>query len=221
MARTTLMASCAKMEEAMSRSSSKHPGRGPSGRGRRPRTSREELEHVAFELFEQHGFEATTVDAIARATGAGRRTFFRYFDSKNDVVWGNFTEQLTLMRAQFVACPNDQPLMEALRTVVVEFNRIDPTEAARHRRRMQLILQIPALQAHSTLRYAEWRTVVAEFVAHRLGVATHALVPQTLAYACLGAALAAYEQWLHQPEIELCETINTAMHHLANGFTLG
>ncbi|MBE9375523.1 mycofactocin system transcriptional regulator [Saccharopolyspora sp. HNM0983] len=204
----------------MARSSSGHTSGATSGRGRRPTTSRHELEEAAFALFEQNGFEATTVEAIARAAGAGRRTFFRYFDSKNDVVWGNFTEQLALMRAQFRACPRDRPLMESLRAVIVEFNRIDPAEAPRHRRRLELILQVPALQAHSTLRYAEWRSVVAEFVAHRLRVAPTALVPQSLSYACLGAALAAYEQWLQNPDVELCDAIDTTMRLLATGFAL-
>ncbi|MDR7303979.1 mycofactocin system transcriptional regulator [Haloactinomyces albus] len=206
----------------MAEPSSEHPSGATNGPGRRPTTSRHELERAAFELFDRHGFEATTVDAIARTAGVGRRTFFRYFDSKNDVVWGSFTEQLVLMREKFLACPDDQPLMEALRTVVVEFNRVDdPAEAARHRRRLELILQVPALQAHSTLRYAEWRAIVVEFVARRLGASTDALVPQTVAYACLGAALAAYEQWLHQPEVELCDAIDTAMRHLASGFAIG
>ncbi len=204
----------------MPRSSSEHTAWAPKGPGRRPATSREELERVAFELFDRNGFETTTVDAIARTAGAGRRTFFRYFDSKNDVVWGSFSEQLDGMRAKFSARPSDEPLMDALRTVIVDFNRVDPDEAARHRRRLQLILQVPALQAHSTLRYAEWRAIVAEFVAHRLGVATDALMPQTLSYACLGAALAAYEQWLHQSEVELSETIDAAMRLLASGFAL-
>ena len=39
----------------------------------------------AFELFDRQGFEGTTVDDIAAAAGIGRRTFFRYFASKNDV----------------------------------------------------------------------------------------------------------------------------------------
>ena len=48
-------------------------------------TTRAELEQVAFELFDRQGFEGTTVGDIARAAGIGRRTFFRYFASKNDV----------------------------------------------------------------------------------------------------------------------------------------
>jgi len=53
--------------------------------GRRRATSRQELEETAFGLFAARGFEATTVDEIAAAAGIGRRTFFRYFPSKNDI----------------------------------------------------------------------------------------------------------------------------------------
>src|SRR5579875_1846480 len=68
--------------------------------GRRRVTSRAELEHVAFELFAAKGFEQTTVDDIAAAAGIGRRTFFRYFPSKNDVPWGMFELELERMRVR-------------------------------------------------------------------------------------------------------------------------
>ena len=70
----------------------------PAAAGRRRITSRAELEHVAFGLFERQGFEKTTIDDIASAAGIGRRTFFRYFPSKNDVPWGDFEAELERMR---------------------------------------------------------------------------------------------------------------------------
>lgn len=187
-------------------------------RGRRPSTSRAELERTAFELFGAHGYDATTVDDIAAAAGIGRRTFFRYFDSKNDVVWGSFSEHLEFMRVRFAQCPPAQPLMDAIRDVVVDFNRFDLAEVPWHRRRMELILRVPALQAHATLRYGDWRAVVAEFVADRLGVPQHGLVPQSVAYAALGVSLAAYEHWLACPDAELSDILNGAMTDLAAGF---
>lgn len=195
--------------------------RQPTGtvrRGRRPSTSPAHVEGVAFELFGRDGFDATTVEDIAQAAGIGRRTFFRYFESKNDVVWGSFAEHLEYMRQRLAACPPDQPLMDAVRTVVVDFNRFDPDQVPWHRRRMELILRTPALQAHSTLRYASWRAVVAEFASRRLGVTEDSLVPQALAYTALGAALAAYEHWLARPGEELSRIMDSAMRDLANGF---
>lgn len=186
--------------------------------GRRKVTSRPELEHVAFELFAVQGFEDTTVDDIARAAGIGRRTFFNYFDSKNDVVWGDFDAQLQEMRARLEASDPAAPLMDTLRHALVEFNHVDAVELPWHRRRMELILRVPALQAHATLRYAAWRRVVAEYVGRRRQQRPDALAPQAIAHAMLGVAIAAYEQWLTQADASLGRLLDTAMRELAAGF---
>jgi mycofactocin system transcriptional regulator len=188
--------------------------------GRRRVTSQAELEHVAFELFEENGFEQTTVEDIATAAGIGRRTFFRYFPSKNDVPWGMFELELERMRARLKTCPRDVQLMDAIRVALVDFNQVEPGQIPRHRQRMELILQVPALLAHSTLRFAAWREVIAEFVADRTGQRPDALAPQTIAHAVLGVALAAYEQWLDDESAELGILLDAAMRHLAAAFTL-
>lgn len=196
------------------------PATGPSAPrvGRRPRTSRTELERIALRLFAERGFEETTVDDIAAAAGIGRRTFFRYYGSKNDVVWGDFEGELERMRERFAAWPPQAPMMDALREAIVEFNRLDPAEVPWHRLRMTLILRVPALQAHSTIRYADWRAVIAEFAAARLGRPVDDLMPQAVAAACLGAAVAAYEQWLRHPDADLGDLLDTSMRALARGF---
>jgi TetR/AcrR family transcriptional regulator, regulator of mycofactocin system len=186
--------------------------------GRRRVTSRAELEHVAFDLFGRQGFERTTIDDIAAAAGIGRRTFFRYFPSKNDVAWGDFDKELSRMRAQLKSVSRRTPLMDAIRVAIVDFNRIDPDQVRWHRRRMDLILRTPALQAHSTLRYAAWREVIAEFVADRTGQPADALTPRTIAYTALGVAVAAYEQWLETEDADLGGMLDTAMRELAAAF---
>jgi mycofactocin system transcriptional regulator len=184
-------------------------------------TTAAELEQVAFELFDEQGFEHTTVTDIARAAGIARRTFFHYFPSKNDIPWGDFDGELARMRADFRASPAETPLMDAIRHCLVEFNRVAPGQVLAHRRRMQLILGVPALQAHSTLRFQAWRQVIAEFVGHRLDQPDDAIAPQAIAHATLGVAIAAYEQWLNRPEAQLTELLDTAMRELAAGFGAG
>lgn len=186
--------------------------------GRRRVTSRGELEHIAFELFERQGFDNTTVDDIAQAASIARRTFFHYFPSKNDIAWGAFDEELQHMRDNLDRFGDDVPLMDAIRTALIDFNRIAPEEAPWHRRRMELILRVPALQAHSTLRYGAWRQVIASFVARRRGEPSDALAPQAIAHATLGVAIAAYEQWLQDPGTELTDLLDAAMRELAAGF---
>jgi hypothetical protein len=73
------------------------------------------------------------------------------------------------------------------------------------------------LQAHSTLRYAAWRRVVAEYAAQRLGFPVEHLVPQTIGHASLGVALAAYERWLADDAGELLELLDAAFGALEQG----
>lgn len=186
--------------------------------GRPPVTSEAELSHLALELFAERGFGATTIDDIAAAAGIGRRTFFRYFPSKNDLPWGEFERELEGMRQMLAETPDDVPLMEAIRLAVIEFNRLPPSEIPYHRRRMELILTVPSLMAHSSLRYRSWRQVVAEFVARRLGVPEDSMQPQAIAWSVLGIAISAYELWLADEDADLSELLDCSLRMLSRGF---
>ena len=186
--------------------------------GRRRVTSREELEQAAFRLFTAGGFDETTVDDIAAAAGIGRRTFFRYFPSKNDVPWGAFDRELDRMRVMLKDVAPEVPLMEAVRLALIDFNTVPADEVPMHRRRMELILRVPTLFAHSTLRFTAWRQVIAEFVADRTGRRPDELAPQAIAHAVLGVALAAYEHWLDDPAADIRTLLDDAMRQLGAAF---
>jgi TetR/AcrR family transcriptional regulator, regulator of mycofactocin system len=187
------------------------------GAGRPPATTREEIERVAFTLFAERGFDETTVEDIAGAAGIGRRTFFRYFGTKNDVVWGAFDAGLEHFRDALDAADLDQPWMDALRAAVVDFNSLDAEQIPLHRDRMELILHVPALQAHATLMYARWREVVTQFVARRTGAEPDDLLPRLVGHTALAAAVAAYEQWLAEPDVGLEQLLDESMLHLSTG----
>ena len=204
--------------ETRSPAAAPSPGRAAAGPGRRRVTSRAELEQAAFTLFAVRGFDATTVDEIAAAAGIGRRTFFRYFPSKNDIPWGAFEDELERMRARLRECPPEMPLMDAIRLALIDFNRVAPAQAGLHRRRMELILRVPTLLAHSTLRFTAWREVIAEFAAERTGRDPGDLAPQAIAHAILGVAVAAYERWLDDPTADLGELLDDAMRQLGGAF---
>jgi TetR/AcrR family transcriptional regulator, regulator of mycofactocin system len=190
----------------------------PVSAGRRRVTSRAELEQVAFDLFDRQGFEHTTVDDVAAAAGVSRRTFFRYFESKNEIPWGDFDGELAGMRRRLAATAPQAPLMDAIREAIVDFNRMPAEQVPAHRRRMTFILGVPALQAHSTLRFAAWRQVIADFVGQRTGQLADTLLPRTIAHAMLGVAVAAYEQWLASPGEDLCELLDSAVRELGSAF---
>ena len=182
----------------------------PVRSGRVHATTHSHLSQIALKLFLDRGFEQTTVDEIAKEAGISRRTLFRYFQTKNDLPWGDFQALLEGMRSRLADAQNDAPIIDVLRSAVIEFNRFPDDELTMHRSRMWLLLNVPTLRAHSTLRYAEWRQVIAEFVANRLGALPSDLTPQTIAGACLGISLAAYEQWLEREDANLVELFDVA-----------
>ena len=186
--------------------------------GRAPVTTHGELSTIALGLFLERGYDETTVDDIAAAAGIGRRTLFRYFPSKNDLPWGDFDALLTMMRGHLTDLRPDVPVMEALRVAIIEFNRFPPEQIALHRERMHLLLEVPALVAHSSLRYRDWRTAVAEYVARRIGADVNDLEPQAVAWACLGLCLSAYQEWLHHDSEDLLTLIDRAFRRLEASF---
>ncbi len=182
--------------------------------GRPVATSHADIERVAFRLFAEHGFEGTTLEAIAREVGVGRRTLFRYFESKNDIPWGQFDQTLTRFEAILDAMPADLPLAEAVHRGVCEFNQFAPDADPPHIQRMRLVLETPALQAHSVLRYAAWRQVVADYVARRLGLEPDDSFPTLVGHVSLSLSLAAYDAWLKAPERSLAELLKSQLQML-------
>jgi mycofactocin system transcriptional regulator len=171
-------------------------------------------------LFIDRGFEQTTMDDIAAAAGVGRRTLFYYFASKNDLPWGDFDAGLNGMRQFLHELPTSLTVVEAICAAVIEFNRFPAEDVSHHRERMKLLLKVPALQAHSALRYAAWRAVLSEFAAERLGLEEASLEPQAIARVFLGISLSAYEQWLREDDSDLIEILREAQAILPRLFEM-
>ncbi|GAA1970777.1 mycofactocin system transcriptional regulator [Nocardioides panacihumi] len=189
-----------------------------SGRGRPAVTNQGEIERAAFRLFAKRGFEATTLTDIAEEVGIARRTLARYYPSKNDIPWGSFDRTIESFRATLAAMPPELPLWSAVHQGVVAFNTFPADASPSHRERMGLILHTPALQAHSVLRYAEWRAVIAAYVGTRTGQPDTALLPRLVAQVSLGLAIAAYEVWLAEPDGDLSTVLDESMSTLHDYF---
>jgi mycofactocin system transcriptional regulator len=204
----------ARQEQEIQHSVSDFKARGP---GRPPSTTPDAIAGTALRLFAEHGFEETTVDDIAAASGIGRRTIFRYYASKNDMVWGNFDWVLDRLRTELAATDPEEPILDALARAVIASNRYDAEQLPELRIRLTLISTVPALQAHSMLRYEAWRRVVAEFVARRLGQQPDDLIPETVSWAALGASMAAFVHWVHNLDDDLETNLERSYRFLIAG----
>lgn len=177
-------------------------------------TSHAAIEAAAFALFESKGFEATTMEDIAESVGVGRRTLFRYYASKNDIPWGQFDAGLVHFARELDSMPTDLPVYKAVHQGILSFNRYDEDALPQHRRRMRLLLHTPALQAHSALRYAQWRRVIAEYVANRCGTDPDDLLPRLIGHVSLALAVAAYELWLDDETATLDSALDGGLAQL-------
>lgn len=187
-------------------------------RGRPPGTSARELELISLRLFTRDGFEDTTVERIAAAAGVSRRTFFRYFDSKADVLWHAFDGEVRALRAAFAAVPPRVPMMAAIRQVVVGVNRYRAEDIPELRARMSLISSVPALQASAAHHYDAWERAVSEFAAARLSQPADSLYPLAIGRATLAVCRAAYDRWIDRADADLTSYLDQALRALAAGF---
>jgi mycofactocin system transcriptional regulator len=191
------------------------------GRGRPPSTTRTQIARVALQLFVDRGFDETTMHDIAAELGIARRTLFRYYRSKNDLVWGEFEQVLERLHVDLRVIDQNQPIMAVIREAAVRSNTYPDDLLDELHLRLTLIQTVPALQAHSMIRYAEWRQVIAEYVAGCLDCGADELVPIVAGHAALAASTAAFSRWVAHRDEDILDLIDRSYGLLADGFTIG
>ncbi|MGP3987152.1 TetR family transcriptional regulator [Streptomyces sp. 3N207] len=155
----------------------------------------DELTEAALQLLALKGFDAVTVDEIVATAGVSKRTFFRYFASKEDVVVQFLADMGTDVRAELASRPVPEPPSVALRHAVWVPLAACADHSERALRVVQLILRTPALHARFLERQAQWRDDLAAELARRLDVDPEAeLYPRLAA----GMALSAFDAVLHR-----------------------
>ena len=180
--------------------------------------TRARIERAALDLFTRRGFEGVTIDEVADVAGISRRTYFRYFATKADAVWGDFSTHVARLAGLLRDSGSGQTVLASICDAYVEVNDYAPRDLPLLRQRMQLILTEPALLAHSQVRYADVDRVVAEHVARRTGQSPAALLPRLVATSTRAAATTAFEVWLADGTTTLADDLRAAFDQLALGF---
>ncbi|MCP3804155.1 TetR family transcriptional regulator [Allokutzneria sp. A3M-2-11 16] len=171
----------------------------PGLRERKKRRTRAALTDAALELFSAKGYDATRVEEIAAAVEISPRTFFRYFDGKEDVALGQLSAMDEDAITALATRPADEAPLTALRAAHnAMLDRLFAEEGGTERfsATHQLIARSPTLLAASLRRAAAAEDRLALIIAERQGVDAgadmrcHLLVRLVFTSARLGVEIA-------------------------------
>jgi len=127
-------------------------------------SARERLAESAFALFDERGYEATTVDDITERAGFGRTTFFRHYRSKDDVIFPDHDRLLDQIGERLRTSSHGTALAavsDAVRLVLLHY--LEEGELAR--RRYALTSSVPALRDREIASVARYQRLFREFIA--------------------------------------------------------
>ena len=117
-------------------------------------------------LFAERGYEATTVDEIAVAAGISRRTFFRQFRSKEDVIFADHEFQLASAQ-EFLEGAGGDPWEAICEAVIGVFERFTQWRDIAARR-YQVVRRVPALREREIVTVFRYERLFTEFLRGRL-----------------------------------------------------
>ncbi|MEV4334631.1 TetR family transcriptional regulator [Streptomyces sp. NPDC049597] len=157
---------------------------------------RDALIAAAFELFLERGFEQTTIDDIVALAGVGRRSFFRYFPSKEDVVFPDHERCLAEMTAFLQTGGDEEPVArvcDAARLVMRMYADNPSFSVQRYR----LTKSVPGLRNHELSVVWRYERTLADYLRRRFaGWSEGTLRADVIAASVVAAHNHALRSWL-------------------------
>jgi len=183
-------------------------------------SARERLAEAAFALFDERGYEQTTVDDITERAGLGRTTFFRLYRSKEDVIFPDHDRLLAQIGERLRTSSHRTALAavsDAVRLVLQHY--VEEGELAR--RRYALTSGVPALRDREIASVARYQRLFREFIA---GWMAGTAEPDPLRAELMAAAVVAahnhvLRRWLRGESPEPFREVDAALNLVISLFT--
>ena len=183
---------------------------------------RDALVAAAFRLFAERGFEQATIDDIVALAGVGRRSFFRYFPSKESVVFPDHDGCLEEMNSYLADSAGDTEdpvarVCDAAR-LVLRMYAADPVFSVR---RYRLTREVPALRAHELSVVWRYERALAAYLRTRFAARPDGrLRADVVAAAVVAAHNNALRSWLRSgAETDPEEAVDEALRYVARGWS--
>ncbi|GAB2822452.1 TetR family transcriptional regulator [Streptomyces chlorus] len=177
------------------------------------------LADAAFALFDERGYEQTTVDDIAERAGLGRTTFFRHYRSKEEVIFPDHDRLLALIRDRLTTSSHSTALVavsDAVRLVLLHY--IEEGDLAR--RRYRLTSKVAALRDREIASVARYQRLFREFIADWMGDPTQSasLRAELMAAAVVAAHNHVLRRWLRSESSDPVAEVEDAMREVLSLF---
>lgn len=183
-------------------------------RERKKVRTRDAIREAALQLFAEHGFAGTTVDDIAAAADVSPRTFFRYFASKEEVLFSGFDETLDLLQAFLESRPADEPVGDSLGLASAQFASVGGAVSA-DRATFDIFRSSEALNARYLQSFFRLESLINGWLAMKVGRPPEDVLPRTLAAIVASGARVALDVWAEQPGLDLQDLLQPTLAMVA------
>jgi AcrR family transcriptional regulator len=181
---------------------------------RKQQVVRDALSAAAEQLFLARGFEQVTVEEIAQAAGVSRRTFFRYFISKEDVMVERSDRLGELLLAELAARPLDEPALLAIRNALVPAVESGLEDRDLVRYVIRLLRETSVLRRAIMERRNRIEERIAALMARRLGVDSSDNTPMLLAFVTRALHDTVYNAWYDHETEDIAGLVDTLVSQL-------
>jgi AcrR family transcriptional regulator len=181
--------------------------------------ARDRLAEAAFALFDERGYEQTTVDDITERAGLGRTTFFRHYRSKEDVIFPDHDRLLAQIQDRLVTSSHRTALAAvsgAVRLVLLHY--LDEGDLAR--RRYALTSTVAALRDREIASVARYQRLFREFISDWMGDPAEpaSLRAELMAASVVAAHNHVLRRWLRAESREPIAEVDEAMRQVIDLF---
>ncbi|MFE0172200.1 TetR/AcrR family transcriptional regulator [Streptomyces sp. NPDC059002] len=192
---------------------SDQPAAAPGLRERKKARTKAAIQREAVRLFRAQGYSATTVEQVAEAAEVAPSTVFRYFATKQDLVFSREYDLpfSVLFQAQ---SPDLTPIEAERRTIRSMLEGISAQELALQRERWILIISEPELWGASLGGITQTMRVMSEQVAARAGRDPGDATVRAYAGAVFGVMLQVSLEWADDPEMDFATALDEALQCL-------
>ncbi len=183
-------------------------------KARKRQVVRDTLSAAAEELFLARGFEAVTVEEIARAAGVSRRTFFRYYESKEDVMVERSDRLGEQLLADLAARPLSEPPLLAIRNALVSAIEYGLAEPDLVRSTIRLLRETSILRRAVMERRTRIEERVAALMVQRMNTTSDDNTPMLLAFLTRALHDTAFNAWYDHETDDIAGLVDNLISRL-------